>query len=210
MIWQASYFRLFISHVSSSRKGAHGLKEALTPFQIDAFVAHDDIEPSSEWQIEIEEALKSMDAMVAIIRPGFSSSKWCDQEVGFALGSGKFVLPLTKEDTPHGFLAKIQALKVEGLEIKQIAEKISNLMIKKPLPSARMADVLVEGLVNAHSWETARRITKLLEKVPELSSSQLERLVNATKVNEKLKTTMVGTSTAIERIKKLVDDHIPF
>ena len=80
--WQPGHFRLFVSHASQKRASAHRLKEALAPFQIAAFVAHDDIEPTKEWQAEIETALRTMDALVAIISPEFVLSKWCDQEVG--------------------------------------------------------------------------------------------------------------------------------
>jgi len=38
------------------------------------------------WQAQIEHALRSMQAFVAIVHPEFNSSAWCNQEVGWALG----------------------------------------------------------------------------------------------------------------------------
>ena len=89
--WQPGFFRIFITHLAIHKASAHRLKEALSPFQVVAFVAHDDIEPTKEWQAEIERALRTMDALVAIITPGFLDSKWCDQEVGTAIGRGKVI-----------------------------------------------------------------------------------------------------------------------
>ena len=74
--WQPGFFRLFITHVSTKKIEAHRLKESLAAFQIAAFVAHDDIEPTREWQAEIERALRTMDALTAFISPDFLSSRW--------------------------------------------------------------------------------------------------------------------------------------
>src|SRR5208283_2782050 len=92
--WAPGHFRLFVTHVSAAKRGAHSIKAALAEYQIAAFVAHDDIEPTREWQAEIESALRTMDALTAIITPDFISSRWCDQEVGIAIGRGKLVVPL--------------------------------------------------------------------------------------------------------------------
>jgi len=42
------------------------LQSSLRRFGISAFVAHVDIDPTKEWQDEIEAALFSMDALAAI------------------------------------------------------------------------------------------------------------------------------------------------
>src|SRR5688572_20675489 len=79
--WTAGYFRLFVSHVSKNKRSANLLKTFLQPYGITTFVAHDDIELTKEWPEELEKALLSMEAMVAILAPGFQQSDWCDQEV---------------------------------------------------------------------------------------------------------------------------------
>jgi hypothetical protein len=89
-IWTAGKLRLFVSHVSRIKTSATRLKAALDTFGVDAFVAHEDIEPTQEWalelELELELALRSMHALCAIVTPDFHTSLWCDQEVGFALG----------------------------------------------------------------------------------------------------------------------------
>jgi TIR domain len=123
--WKPGCFRAFISHVSASKVAAHRLKEALARYQIAAFVAHDNVEPTKEWQSEIESALRTMDALVAMITPGFLESRWCDQEVGFALGRGKLVVSLRIDADPHGFLARSQGLQAKGLLPAAVAERLS-------------------------------------------------------------------------------------
>lgn len=201
--WEPNYFRLFISHSSIVKEGAHAIKEALAHYQVAAFVAHDDIEPSFEWQNEIENALRTMDALVAIITPEFSTSKWCDQEVGYALGRGKFVIPLTTDSSPYGFLAKIQGMKIKGLKATEVAKKISEALIQNPATRPRMTETLVESLVNSGSWETSRIIMGHLEKVPDLSSSQIARLLTAADENSQVKNAFMGSSTVPEKIRAL-------
>lgn len=73
--WKATTkFRLFISHISKHKKIATRLKDALDPFAVAGFVAHEDIHPTARWQAEIERGLATMDALVAILTPGFRDS----------------------------------------------------------------------------------------------------------------------------------------
>jgi len=84
--WQANHFRLFISHLSAFKRTIGALQASLRQFGIYGFVAHVDIEPTKEWQDEIEAALYSMDAMAVVLMPGFKESNWTDHEVGVAVG----------------------------------------------------------------------------------------------------------------------------
>ena len=47
--WRKGMFRLFISHLAIHREWAGELQEALLPYGISSFVAHNDIEPTTEW-----------------------------------------------------------------------------------------------------------------------------------------------------------------
>jgi hypothetical protein len=182
--WAAGHFRLFVSHVATAKKGAHDIKAALAAFQVAAFIAHEDIEPNKEWQPEIESALRTMDALTAIITPDFIMSKWCDQEVGFAIGRGKLVVPLRAGADPHGFLGKYQARSVENLRARDIAHQIFDILATDNKSRARMADALVERLCTSASWEMSRQSMGLLEQVPSMNREQVARLVRAIDEND--------------------------
>jgi hypothetical protein len=177
--WQLGFFRLFISHTSASKTSAHNLKRHLTKYQIASFVAHDDIEPTREWQAEIERALRTADAMTAIITPDFVESKWCDQEVGNAFGRGKLVIPLRKGADPHGFLAKYQGLQTKGLDVPNVAGDLFGILIEHNLTAQRMADALVERLTTSDTYANAQAATALLERLPRLNTSQIAKLVGS-------------------------------
>jgi hypothetical protein len=87
-----SKFRLFISHISADKKNATRLRECLKQYHISGFVAHEDIAPSDHWQVEIERALHSMGAFLAFLTPGFSKSFWAQQEIGFAVARGVYII----------------------------------------------------------------------------------------------------------------------
>lgn len=94
--WRPAHFRLFLTHLLSFKEQTTRLQSSLLPFGISAFVAHVDIEPTKEWLSEIEKALYSMDALAAILMPGFHESNWTDHEVGIAVGRDVLVIPIRK------------------------------------------------------------------------------------------------------------------
>lgn len=184
--WQQGFFRLFITHLATNKTDAHQLKERLARFQIAAFVAHDDIEPTKEWQDEIERALRTMDALAAIISPGFLSSQWCDQEIGFAIGRGKLVIPLRAGADPHGFLGKHQGLNMEGIPLIVVARTVAEILIRNPHSSPRMAEALVDRMASSTSWDLSKDTMTLLEQVPRINSLQVARLVRAIDENREV------------------------
>jgi len=119
--WRGTrHFRLFISHISKNKEAATRLKEALAPHTILGFVAHEDIHPTLAWQDEIERALHTMDAFVAVHTPGFKDSVWTQQEIGFALGRGTKVISFKMGEDPTGFIGKHQALARQGRSAEAI------------------------------------------------------------------------------------------
>ncbi len=120
--------KAFISHCSEHKDKAKRLKEELRLFNIDCFVAHEDIKPSKEWQDEIDKALKTMDFFISMHTEGFSQSIWCQQEVGFAVARKVKIIPIKFEENPKGFIAKTQALLKDKKSAKKIAEDIIELL----------------------------------------------------------------------------------
>ncbi len=136
-IWQPGFFRLFLSHSSKHSVEMGQLKEALRVFGIDAFVAHNDIEPTQEWRDVIEVGLRTCEAFAAYITPEFRLSEWCDQEVGVALARGILVIPIRRGQTPYGFLGKYQALPGGSKGMPRLAEDIAEVIGQHPFTSKR-------------------------------------------------------------------------
>ena len=142
-IWEENKcFRLFISHLAAHKEKAMKMKEALKPYHISSFVAHDDIIPTLQWQIEIERALGSMDALLCIHTKGFSQSYWTQQEIGFALGRGIKIMSLRMDEDPQGFISKHQAILRKNRNAEGVAKEISEILAQDPMTKDRMKEVL--------------------------------------------------------------------
>lgn len=140
--WQGtSLLRLFISHISKDRVKATRLKECLAPYGIVGFVAHEDIEPTLEWQDEIMRGLNTMDALVAIHTPGFSASTYTQQEVGFALGRGVKIISFEMGEQPTGFISRRQSLPRRSRPAEEIAKEINRLLREDSRTAEKLRDV---------------------------------------------------------------------
>lgn len=144
--------RLFISHISKDKVKATRLKECLAPYGIAGFVAHEDIQPTLEWQDEIMRGLNTMDAMVAIHTPDFSQSTWTQQEIGFALGRGIKIISFEMGEQPTGFISRRQSLPRRRRSAEEIAKEIDTLLL---------ADSRTEEKLRA-----AKPVKSLEDKIP--------------------------------------------
>ncbi len=176
LMWRSGFFRLFISHLSSDKIAASNLKTCLTHFGIDSFVAHEDITPSKEWEKEIENALFTMDALCAIVAPDFIKSKWCDQEVGIALGQRKSVIPIDKGEIPYGFFGKYQALKSKNKNANDIAKEIWNIISKNESTKELYLSKLVSLIINAKSDNQAIDFLSVLHTIDNVDRQHIETL----------------------------------
>lgn len=197
--WRPRMFRLFISHLSTERKRAALLQEALLPFGISAFVAHNDIEPTLEWQSQIEAALATADSLVALLHPTFHESKWTDQEIGFAMGRGLPIFAVRLGQDPYGFIGRFQAFTGKGKSAAGLAEELFNAYRKHKQTQTRMGEVLVSLFEDSDSFAEAKQRVGYLEGLEVWDSSFIPRIKNAVKANSQVS----GSWHVPERVEKL-------
>jgi len=184
--WRKGMFRLFVSHLAAYRTFAGELQETLLPFGISAFVAHNDIEPTQEWQSQIETALATCDAVVALLHPGFHESNWTDQEVGFGIGRGMPVFSIRFGQDPYGFIGRFQAFQGKGKTTEQLARELFEAYRKNKESQARMAEVLVSRFEDSSSFATAKANMDHLEEIEVWDRSFSARIEAAIKNNSQV------------------------
>jgi predicted nucleic acid-binding Zn-ribbon protein len=185
--WTPGYFRLFLSHISDHKMGAIQLQKIMGNYAISVFVAHADIEPTKEWQDEIELALSSMDALAALLTPGFKESKWCDQEVGVAIGRKVPVLPIRAGINPYGFIGKYQGIAANKKKMETLCNEVFNVLLKKDITKGKMTNALVSKLCNAQSYAESKETVALLGNSTEnITSAMVDKLTEATKNNSQV------------------------
>jgi len=178
-IWGNDGFRVFLSHKNQVKKETADLKDRLKTYGITCFVAHENIEPTLPWQNEIEKALFSMDALVALISEGFHDSDWTDQEIGVAFGRKVPIVSAKLGDNPRGFLGKFQALPCNW---ESAAEEIVKILIK----NEKMIDAYINMVNNCNSFAEGNILSKLLPHITTLSESQISNLIFAFNENEQV------------------------
>lgn len=161
--WRKGMFRLFVSHLSAHKAFAAELQEALLPLGITAFVAHNDIEPTLEWQAQIEMALATADSLVALLHPQFHSSNWTDQEIGFAMGRGLPVFAVRFGHDPYGFIGRFQAFTGHGRQPPTLARELFDAYRKNKQSRSRMAEVLITLFEESRSFAEAKARVGYLE-----------------------------------------------
>lgn len=133
--------RVFLSYSTTDNKLVGEIKEKLESSGIEAFLAHEDIEPSEDWIEIIILNLKECDVFIPFLSENFKKSKWTDQESGIAFTRDKLIIPINIGLVPYGFIGKYQTLPYENSS--DACEKIIETMMKKnPLMKKRIQDDL--------------------------------------------------------------------
>lgn len=181
--WEDGHFRLFISHLWEYRLFAGQIEAELRDFGISSFIAHKDIEPTQVWQNEIESALATCDAMLALLHPDFHSSKWTDQEIGYGMGRQLLIVAVDLGTTPYGFIGKFQAITGIGGNPTRLARRLSEILRQHPQTQRRMAEAAVDYFAESPSFDEAKRRMFLLEQLEHWSGVMTEKARSALKDN---------------------------
>ncbi|EGU31259.1 hypothetical protein VII00023_22789 [Vibrio ichthyoenteri ATCC 700023] len=174
--WKAGHFRLFLSHLASFKIKTSKLQSALRRYAISSFVAHEDIEPTKEWQNEIEAGLRTMDALAAILMDGFKESNWCDQEVGVAVGRDVLIIPVRKGLDPYGFIGKYQGIQANNKSVAEVAEAIFRTLVKSPKTNTKIISALSNSIIQANDIEDALDKVNVIKSLDSISPEVLENL----------------------------------
>jgi hypothetical protein len=206
--WKTGGYRLFISHVVAQKGMAHKLARALKAHSIEAFVAHDSIEIGDEWELVIRSALRTCHGLAVWLTPTFPESKWCDHEVGFAVGLDKMIVPIRFNQDPYGFIGKYQGMKVvDGDKFSDIARTIFDKLVTHPSSCVDMAGVLVRRYADSGSFDEVRSNFQALRKIPVAAwTDELKRVaVEAEMGNGQVKNAFVDGRSATGAVQHLID-----
>jgi hypothetical protein len=114
-----------------------------------------------------------------LLTQDFRKSKWTDQEVGFALGKGVLVVPVSLEIHPYGFIGKHQGLKGSLSEPDTLASDLVDVFLKQTTTGMIMREALVVALEKAGSYITANTVAGKIGKQVNWSPSQIKRMQKA-------------------------------
>lgn len=182
-LWTPGYLRVFLSHKATNKKLAADLKSELALYGVSCFVAHEDIEPTREWQVEIEHALCSMEALAAVLSEDFHDSSWTDQEVGVAIGRRVPILPIRLGQDPYGFIGKYQAIPGQKKGADELAQLVYDVLSTKRVLEQRLAESLIARFEDADNFRHANLLMRRIETLSSLPPEWIDRLEKAPEEN---------------------------
>jgi len=128
--------RAFLSYQNEDREVAGRVAQLLDSIGVVPFMAHEDIDVSEEWRLQLLRELATTDLFIAILSQRYFSSVWCTQEAGIASFRNLTIIPLSIDGTvPVGFLGHIQSTRIDPTQPKYadvfpgLARKDLNVLI---------------------------------------------------------------------------------
>jgi hypothetical protein len=210
--WRPEWFRLFLSHTTAHKALAQGVKSWMERVRIDAFVAHSTIEPTREWEDDIRSALKTCDALVAVLTDDFPKSRWCDQEVGVAVGLAKLIVPVRRDLDPYGFIGRYQGLTLASnaagaIEQSRLSDALFGLLARNENTKERMTEPVLARFVHSWSWDNTRAAWGFVTELPKQAwtTEWIQRAREAIKLNTEIRLCVLRDGTPVP---KALESHL--
>ena len=170
--------KAFISYSHHDRQIAAQVKDYLKDYNIESFLAHEDINVSQEWKNRIIKELNQVSIFIPLLSDAFKKSEWAPQEIGFAYKKrNMLIIPLSIDETnPFGFISDIQGKKIPtngdyyDLLVEPIITRFPHAIIPK----------LIERLAGARDFRTAeKRMSALVSHFPEFDNAEILNFIDA-------------------------------
>ncbi|MCD7102384.1 toll/interleukin-1 receptor domain-containing protein [Pseudoclavibacter sp. 13-3] len=185
-IWKDGMLRLFVSHSAKHKAFATRMSDELAASGIDGFVAHVSMKVNEVWQNQIELGLRTMDAFVVLQHPEVNESKWCQQEICWALGSAKPYYAIRLGSDPDGFVGRIQYPMGSDDNPSLAADQIITWLSSQPQFSMKLAEGLLTALKTSRSYIDSNRIAAKIVLLAELSPAQWAGLDDTIRSNDQV------------------------
>lgn len=178
--------RVFLSYQTKDKAIAGRIKELLAEVNVDAFLAHEDIEVSEEWRLRILEEIGKAKIFICLLSEGYMKSAWCIQESGIAaFRTNMGIIPYSLDGTiPPGFLGHKQSGKLDPNNIN--SADILNGIIKCDFEFG--IGVAIEELGKAVRFRAAEfDFEFLLPYLPRMTDEQKRRILELSASNSQVR-----------------------
>lgn len=177
--------RVFISYSTKDKKAAATVKDFLSSYGLECFLAHEDLQVSEEWKERILEELLRCNIFIPILSNNFRDSDWGPQEIGVISGRKSVaIVPISLDKTvPFGFISNIQGRAMppsgftEDMVVLPLIRKCPRLIIPGMIKRVR----------EARSFRGAEAAMRpLASSFGSLTDSELDALVEASIENSQV------------------------
>jgi hypothetical protein len=184
--------KIFLCYSIRDGIKAGELKRAFEEYDfLKCFVAHDDIEPGSEWEQEILMNLDNSDYFVPLQTKNLRASLWCQQEAGFARAKKDMrIISIILDDAPCGFYARFQGIKMSDAELKDVRSFSRRFLAEIGLLQETNREEVEKRILlfkSSNSYDEAARNSKLLLEIEDgLTKDDILRIMDITLENPQI------------------------
>jgi TIR domain len=185
----------FLSYSHRDRQLAGRIRYVLGTYGIAAFLAHEDIQPSQEWQDEISHRLHACEVFFPLLTDSFKGSDWTDQETGIAVALNKIIVPLKATLDPYGFIARYQAQWFDAeelngsLNLPGIDESCWNV-VRSLARRSDIGDRIKNGIIGkfaeSGAFKEAGQYASRLQDIEPFDATQVEEIVRVSCKNSQI------------------------
>ncbi len=145
--------RVFISYAHEEKEFVRKFNDSLVKAGMDVWVDWQDIPPAADWRAEVKRAIEAADAFLFLLSPGSITSKVCGEELEWAMGNNKKLIP-----------AVISPLESGAAMDKRL--RVPNWIYMRPADDYEVAfRDLMEAINTDLEW--VRQHTRLLQRARE-------------------------------------------
>ena len=178
--------KLFFSYSSKNKKLAGQIKYEFERLGIEVFLAHEDIKVSKEWEDRILQELRDCDIFLGLITEQFMISDWTYQEAGNAIGRGKRIISLIHGGVQKGFLKRYQHIQFSRDKHKNYIHKILDAILDDNTIRDHFIYGVIEKLKNSECFEDSIALAKILKKINNLDSTQINLIAKYSVENDQI------------------------
>ncbi len=118
-------YRIFLSHSFSDETTVKEIEQSINQPEFSLYVAEADRRYGESLPSKIEAEIDGCDAVLVLITRQNGESASVNQEVGYALGRSKLVVPLVEEGAKTGVL--LQGLEFVAFSLNKLQEALGNI-----------------------------------------------------------------------------------
>lgn len=203
----ADKMRAFVSYSVERKRDGAAVKASMANLGYQCFLAHDDLRVSEEWKRRILDELRAADVFVALLSKEFMTSKWCGQELGFAVARPEvLVIPLILDGTtPYGFVEHLQGSRVTEANLDTVLQEV--LFRERP---TQMISAQIERVAKAGSFRFAEAlISPLVPRFSQFSDVQVSGFVRAVVENPQARDAALSRDNYIPEFVRVNGSRIP-
>lgn len=176
----------FLSYSHQDRQLAGLTKGFLDLYRFDTFLAHEDLQPSEEWQKTILLRLKDCTIFLPLLTDAFTKSDWTDQETGIAVGLKKIIVPLKVTINPYGFISKYQAQFLDGDNVHDACWNVVKTLASNPKVADGIKDGVIQLFGDSGSFGSAAGSATKLQSLEPFNDEQLNEIVRVSSKNNQI------------------------